>query len=430
MSFYPPSRRAFLLGSTATVALPWLESWGASKRSLRAQVAGSGEPTLADRLVCVSPLLGLHPHQFFPGVQDPVLRRPLVEAGLEGQFTTISGLDHKGALAGAHGLAHALYTGTASPSISLDQLAAPRLGAVTRYESLQVTAGDSQQRPTLSFTKAGVALPAISRPSELFVKLFGAGEQGKQREASRLDSGTSLLDELVGQARSVRARVDAADRDRLEEYLESVRSVEQRLARRREWVNRERPEPPDGFALPDTESTDGSMLLENADLVWDLLTLALQNDTTRVVSFSIPMTLRALKIGDRFTSSGYHNLTHHGNDPARIAELLQVESRHMRGAARLMRALASTPLGEGRTLLDSTVVLFGSAVGDASTHVRRNFPLLVAGGGFRHRGHLACAGVEAPNEMACDLFVSVLHRLGFDDESFGSSASNLDRELT
>ncbi len=127
--------------------------------------------------------------------------------------------------------------------------------------------------------------------------------------------------------------------------------------------------------------------------------------------------------------SNYHGYSHHGNDPSKIARLLEIESRHLVGAARFLKQLKETPDRDGASMLDSTITLIGSAMGDASKHTRENFPLLVCGGGFKHRRHLSCATAEAPNQMACDLYVSVLQQLGFEVDKFSTSESNLNEFL-
>ena len=311
----------------------------------------------------------------------------------------------------------------------MDQVAAPALGGETRYESLQLSAGESQTRPTLSFSRAGMPMPAIVDPAELFAKLFGAGPAARDRQDYLLESGRSLLDDVAGDARRVAGKLGAQDRRRLDEYLTSLRGLERRLDRRREWLERGYPEPPSGMVPPQRGATEGARLLETEDSMWDLMALALQTDATRVLSLSIPITFHALRLDGELMDTGYHSLSHHGGDPARIEDLLKIEERHLRGAARFLATLARTPDPDGGSLLDSTVVLIGSGMGDAATHRRRNLPLLVAGGGFRHRGHLSCATDALPNVRACDLFVTVLRRLGIDAPSFSSSAGDLDGEL-
>ncbi len=381
------------------------------------------------RLICVGALLGFYKPEFFPTGGPPMLIEPLLEAGLAGRFTTISGLDHKGPLARGHDYVHTFFTGSITPAISLDQFVAPVLGASTRYESLQICAGESHSMPSLSFSAGGLAMPPVIRPSVLFGQIFGAGSASKAQQSYLIDSGRSLLDGLCAEARSMQLQASAADQARLEHYLTSIRELEARLQRRGDWLERAYPTPPADLVLPELDVVDGSMLLENEDLMWDLCTLAIQNDTTRVISFTIPITFRTLLLEGQLMQQGYHALSHHGQDPDKIAGLLAIERRHMRGFARFLSALEATPDGDAGSLLDSSIVILGSAMGDASTHTRRNYPLLVAGGGLRHRGHLDCETASVKREMACDLYVTVLERLGFESEQFGSSLSNLNAEL-
>lgn len=421
----PIDRRRFLRGATAALALPLLPSLaGATARS------AAGGPAPAKRLVCVSSMLGFHPPAFFANGADPRLLRPLDEAGLGAHFTTISGLDHKGPLGNGHGFVHTLYTGTLGKGISLDQYVAPRLGRATRYESLQLCAGESKARPSLSFTARGDPMPTILDPAVLYGKIFGAGTASLEEQTYLIDSGRSLLDGLVSEAKALRRDLDAADADKFDEYLASLRDMERDLARRREWARRPYPTPPAHLPAPARLRVDGSMLLVNADMMWGLMALALQNDSTRVISFAIPVTVRALLFDGEMMESGYHTLTHHGHDPETLELLLRIEERHLRGAARFLEVLKRTPDVDGGSLLDSTVMILGSAMGDASTHVRRNYPLLVAGGGFKHRRHLACEDAPGRPEMACDLYVSVLQRLGFEVDAFSSSESDLNGHLT
>jgi Protein of unknown function (DUF1552) len=418
-------RRQFLRGASCALALPFLPSI-----ALAATRAGDTRPAPAKRLVCVGALLGFHPPSFFANGASPRLLRPFDEAGLGSDFTTVSGLDHKGPTGNGHGFVHTLFTGTTGAEISLDQYVAPALGKSTRYQSLQLCAGEPKSRPSLSFTARGAPMPAILDPAVLYARIFGVGALSLEQQTYLIESGRSLLDGLVEEAKALRRRMDTADADTFEEYLESLRDVERDLAVRREWIDRPYPTPPADLPAPGNPRVDGTMLLVNEDLMWDLMALALKNDSTRVISFAIPVTVRALLLDDALMSAGYHTLTHHGNDPDTIEALLRIEEWHMRGAARFLKALKDTPDAEGGTLLDSTVTIIGSAIGDAATHVRTNYPLLVAGGGFAHRRHLACEEASGGHEMACDLYVSVLQRLGFEDDRFSTSTSNLNEHLT
>ena len=418
-------RRQFLRSTACTLALPLLPSLPGG---LRAASAAQARPK---RLVCVGTQLGFYKPEFFADGRVPRLLEPLANAGLGGDFTTISGLDHKGPTGNGHELVYTLYTGHVVRSISLDQYVAPTLGADTRYESLQLCCGEAQQTASLAFTASGVPLPAILRPSVLYAKVFGVGAAELERQTYLLESGRSLLDELRGEARSVSAKANADDRRKLDEYFSSIRGVEGKLARRRDWIDKPFPEPPAGLELPAEENVDGSFLLDNEDLMWDLAALALQNDSTRVISMTIPITDQTLFVDGKFMKESYHRLSHHGNTPEKIEGLLAIEQRHMQGAARFLETLKETEEPGGGSMLDSTVTLIGSAMGDAAAHRRTNYPLLVAGGGFRHKRHIACGEDGQPlNEMACDLYVSVLQQLGFEAERFSTSQSDLNSVLT
>lgn len=419
-----PDRRQFLKGSSYALALPLLPSLPGAPRP-EDPVPGAK----AKRLVCVGTQLGFYKPEFFAVGETPRLMRPLQDAGLGEAFTTVSGLDHKGPTGNGHQLVYTLYTGHVVPSVSLDQFVAPTLGRSTRYESLQLCCGEAQQKASLAFTSSGVPLPVILRPSALYALVFGAGSVELRRQTYLIDSGRSLLDELGGAARTASRQANAGDRRRLDEYLTSIRAVEGRLKRRRDWLNEPYPQPPADLKLPVEENTDGSFLLDNEDLMWDLMALAIQNDSTRVISLTIPITDRALFVDERFMPEGYHRLSHHGKKQEKIEGLLTIEERHMRGAARFLKALHDTPDSDGGTLLDSTITLIGSAMGDAAAHRRTNYPLLVAGGRFKHRRHISCGEGAVRNKMACDLYVTALRQLGFEADEFSTSESDLDSVL-
>lgn len=418
-------RRQFLKGSSYALALPVLPSLPGAVRADPSEAKAK-----ANRLVCVGTQLGFYKPEFFAEEGTPRLIQPLDDAGLADRFTTISGLDHKGPTGNGHQLVYTLYTGHVVPSVSLDQFVAPTLGQHTRYESLQLCCGEAQQKASLSFTRSGVPLPVTLRPSALYARVFGAGSVELERQTYLIESGRSLLDDLTGEAKLASARAGAEDRRRLDEYFGSIRAVEDKLARRRDWLDKPFPEAPGDLELPVEENTDGSFLLDNEDLMWDLMALAIKNDSTRVISMTIPITDRVLIVDGSFMPEGYHRLSHHGNNQGKIDGLLTIEERHMLGAARFLKALAEAPDERGGTLLDSTITLIGSAMGDAAAHRRTNYPLLVAGGGFRHKRHVSCGQGGVPNTMACDLYVTVLQQLGFDVGKFSTSASDLNGVLT
>lgn len=411
------NRRKLLQG---VLALPALASLAGARPAARAP----------QRLICVGTQLGWHKPDFFASNPDARLIKPLDEAGLGDQFTTISGLDHKGPTGNGHALVYTLFTGQVVGSVSLDQLVAPQLGAETRYESLQLSAGELRNNHPMSLNKNGIPLPPIIRPSVMFAKIFGGKATDLERQRYLLESGRSILDQSRGEAKRLSQRIDQSDRDKLDEYFTSIRDVERQLARRRDWLDKPfAPLDPD-FSLPPEENVAESMMLQNEDLMWDLMTLAIKNDSCRIFSLTIPLGGAPLMLGDELMGASYHGYSHHGNRKDKIAKLVAIEAAHMTGAARFMKALKETSDVDGGNMLDNTTLLIGSAMADASKHRRVDYPLMIAGGGYRHRRHVSCGAEEDyKNEMACDLYVTVLQKLGFERDTFASSRSNLNGAL-
>lgn len=410
-------RRHFLGG---TLAVPFLASLGHAAETKRTP----------QRIVCVGTQLGWHKPEFFANNADARLIKPFDRAGLGDQFTTISGLDHKGPTGNGHALVYTLFTGQVPGSISLDQLVSPKLGADTRYESLQLSAGEIRNNAPMSLNANGIPLPPIIRPSVVFAKVFGGKAADLKRQSYILESGRSLLDEVSDDARRLNAKISGEDQAKLDEYFSSVRAVEKKLARRRDWLDKPFARKPPTFSLPPEENVAESMLLVNEDLMWDLMALAIKNDACRVFSLTIPLGGDVLMLGDSMMKASYHNLSHHGNRKNKIDDLVAIEAAHMSGAVRFMKALKETRDVDGGNMLENTTLLIGSAMADASKHRRVDYPLMIAGGGYRHQRHISCgAESEHKNEMACDLYVTVLQKLGFEMDSFSSSQSNLNGAL-
>lgn len=418
------NRRSFLRFASramaGAIALPTLPS------------LGKGVQTKAPkRLICVGTQLGWYKPAFFANNNDDGrLLRPFDALGVGDQLTTISGLDHKGPTGNGHALVYTLFTGQVTRSISLDQYVATKLGADTRYESIQLCAGEQRFNAPMSLNKSGIPLPPIIRPSVLFSKVFGADAASMERQQYLLESGRSLLDEVTGDAKRLNARIDYEDQAKLDEYLTSVRDVEKKLARRRDWLDKPFAPLDPNFSLPADENIAHSMMIQNEDLMWDLMALSIKNDACRVFSLTIPLADGALMLNGNLMSSGYHNISHHGNRTEKVDKLVAIESAHMAGAAKLMKALKDTTDVDGGSVLDNTTLLIGSAMADASKHRRVDFPLMIAGGGYKHQRHLACGeDLKHKNEMACDLYVTVLQKLGFETDRFATSQSDLNAAL-
>jgi hypothetical protein len=410
-------RRNFLRTAGVSLALPWLEAF-APPRALAADT----KPRR--RMVCINTPLGLHPPFFFPqkaGKEYELTPYLEVLKDFRNDFTVMSGLSHPD-VGSSHDSNFSFLTGAPHPerragfrnSISLDQLAAEHLRGATRFASLPLTC----EGFTLSWTRSGAPVPAQSWPSSVFTALFLEGRPDEvQAQARRLRDGQSILDTVRDQAKKMQADLGANDRDKLDEYFTSVRELEQRLAQAEEWAKKPKPKVD---AKPPQNITNGADLVGKSRLWFDLIHLALQTDSTRLVTLQLLGTSAVPPV--QGVTFGHHDLSHHGKDPAKIAQLKKVEVEKMITFRDFLKKLKETT-EEGVSLLDRTMVFFSSNLGDASTHSSKNMPILLAGGGFKHGQHLAFDPKNPP--PLCNLYVSMLQRLGIEVDRFGSSTGTL-----
>jgi hypothetical protein len=271
---------------------------------------------------------------------------------------------------------------------------------------------------SLSWTRSGAVVPAHSWPSGVFAALFLEGRPDEvQAQARRLRDGQSILDAVRDQARKMQPALGANDRDKLDEYFTSVRELEQRLAQSEEWSKKPKPKVD---AKPPQNIQNGADLIGKTRLWFDLVHLALQTDSTRLVTLQLLGTSSVPPV--QGVSYGHHDLSHHGQDPTKIAQLKIVELEKMKTFRDFLAKLKQTK-EEGDSLLDRTMVFFSSNLGNASTHAVKNMPVVLAGGGFKHGQHLAF-DVKGPPPL-CNLYVSMLQRLGIDADKFSSSTGTL-----
>lgn len=419
-----PTRRAVLRAAGAGVALPWLDCL--QPRSLRS--ARAAEPAVpARRLMVVHLESGLMPQFYFPVRGKPAASSPYLAllSDHRDRFTSFAGMSHPNLGAG-HEVTNSFLTGAPNANSkhfrntqSLDQYAADRLGHQTRFPSLTLSVQNSGPlTDILSVSKNGVPIPSETSPRQLYKNLFVAGTaEDKADSLRRLDAGRSVLDLVVDQAAKVATNGSQRDRDRIEQYFTSVRELEQRLVRAREWESRPKPV----VADPEPNDIDDkTKLAERSQLMFDIMRLAAQTDSTRfmtcfISSFHIVPTIPGVR-------NETHTLTHHGNEPEKIAELRKIEEAQLVAFEYLLRSLRQVDEGDG-SLLDHTAILFGSGLGSANSHSSTNLPLLLAGGGFRHPGHLEFD--EQRNEPLCNLFVTMLQWLGVETDSFSTSTGSL-----
>jgi hypothetical protein len=431
---HPPlNRRTFLRTSGIMLALPFLES-------MTRAVAAAAPPAPPRRLVLLGTPFGFDPVSFLPrrdGRDYPL--SPHLEHLREHRddFTLITGVSHPHC-SGAHETERVLLTGTPMEgsaslhnTISLDQEFAGKLRGQTRYDSLVLsTGGPTSHSPSLAYTPNGVPIPAIDSPAEIFARLFLSTTPAQAAaEMDHISEGRSMLDFVGDQAKRLSRRVSSHDRARLDEYFDSVRDVERQLQMSREWVNRPKPRP---IGQPPVDITGPGQQPGKLQLMCDIIHLALVTDSTRAISLR--------------TFAEHHNLTHHGQEPEKLAALRRVEVELLTVFNGLLTKLKSSQEGAGQALLANTMVLLTSNMRDGNSHRNYDMPAILAGGGFKHGRHLAfnprlletldaeeakrpennkppVMGVnQAP---LCNLYVSLLQRGGLETERFGSSTGTL-----
>lgn len=415
-------RRCVLKSAGLSLALPLLESMpSTAEAGTVAHSAADSAP--AKRLICVGSNLGLHRKALYPKTtgkdyEITPLLKPLEDHKAE--FTLFSGLDHRAG--NGHGNWDNYLCGKEVGQVSLDQIAAQHIGRNTRYESLQLCSGDIP-RQKMVYSKGGVPLPMINRPSVVYGKMFASAED-QARTEYLLKSGRSALDKLRGDAKSLQQKVSSTDKQKLSEYFSSLRELEQRMGRQLNHLATDAPTV--DYELPAYDPIAPTMMLECERIMFDLMALALQTDSTRVATMFIAGLGQVFTLDGVTMRAGYHALSHHGNDPDLIRDLIRVESEHMKCLSRFLTQLKQKTDAEGRPLLDTTLVMFGTGMGDASRHSNRDLPTILAGGGFKHGQHIAGDPSAEDSPLLGDVFISMLQQLGVETNTFSNAKRGID----
>jgi hypothetical protein len=415
MPHRPMNRRTFLRSAGVCVGLPLLDAMlpiGLGQE----QRAATARPR---RMVLIGRPLGLHTPFLFPDQPGPDYAHSRYTRILDAhrrQLTVFSGMSHRGYPDGHH-TDVALMTGAPPDgirlndvrnTISLDQEAASHIGSQTRFASL-VLGGT-----IYSWNRRGVRVPSSHWASGVFRQLFIQGTPEEvAREVRRLRDGRSILDNLRAQARTMNTRLGPADRQRLDLLLTSIREAEQRLQQDEAWVHR--PKPQVNAPVPGNEAHQPGQLIARSRQWFDLIHLALQTDSTRIISLSIDSQEQPVIDG---VTIGHHDASHHGQDPEKVEQLARIEEAELRVFSDFLTRLKNSNEA-GETLLDRTMVFHTSNLGNGSGHSSSNLPILLAGGGLRHQGHVAFD--RSNNTPLSNLFVRMLHQMGIEARSFGSS---------
>lgn len=438
-------RRDFLRGSGVALSLPWLEAMSPASKSIAS--AGEAAPgEIPKRALFAFWGLGLNGRDYTPTAAGrdyeatPILK-PIDKH--RDDYTVLTGL--KLNYSGGHGGDRTFLTGNCTHKadsklhVSVDQQLAEHLGNVTRFKSLVLgiqrgTGFGNAQDNTLSWSPSGTPLPAENRPDVLFDQLFRkeTPEQLAQREQG-YKLRASILDSVGDSAARLKDRVGADDRRKLDEYFTSIREIERRMAGEKEWLHREKPQVDREGGVPKIEppTSKTSDYRTYQRLMYDVITLALQTDSTRVISY-----MARKDLGDGTGSYGflgnpydYHTLTHHGEDPERLKWLTQVDIWHMEDWCYFLDKLRSVREGTG-TLLDYLLLARGSSGGTVNAHNNTMLPTILHGGsriGVKHQGHLIVSEKSLGN-----LWRTMIHWMGMPlpDQFMGGESDGRIEALT
>ena len=409
----------------------FLQGFGGSLLALPLLEANSASGTFASpkRITATGIFYGFVPQNFHPqqtgrNFQSPLLLKPLESH--RNDYSVFSGLDHN--LSGGHnatkfflsGIPTNQSKGFAEANISIDQKAANFVGGETRYSSLSLDS-DRGNEHTLSWTRNGNNVQPIRSLEKLYRMLFRKENLQTRNQAERqLEDRKSILDLAKFQADQFKKGLGQSDADKLDQYFTSVREFERRIEQSSLWLDKEKPKT--DYALP--RGADSLTLKERTPLFYDLMTLALQTDSTRVISLAFT-NLGKENGGLSGVNQGYHTLSHHGQVQATIDELSIIESFHVAQFSRFLGKLKQVVEPNGKSLLDSTMTLLGSGMSNANSHSNRDLPVLLAGGGFKHGQHLHFARSGKQSTPLCNLYLSMLQNFGLEVDHFNTSSGTL-----
>lgn len=416
------NRRQFVMRSmTGSLAIPFLPSLLTSTLRGQQLLPATSAGVQSRRFVAVGNLLGFQLKHFFPDTTEKKFdQTPLLKTLAENrdQLTVYRGLDH--GLRGGHFAVHSFLSGVLhhesknrkDGNVTIDQYLANKIGRHTRFPSLTVgSEGGIHGGCQLSWTQSGIRVPPITGPAELFDRLFAVeSKQTRERKIKENALQSSILDSMTEEARSLAKQVNQEDKSKLDEYFSSIRDVEKRLELRKRWADQ--PKPPAPFERPANQNT-----VEDLPLLYELIALALQTDSTRIATLEIGGSFLPQHLG---INNSYHSLSHHGNDKKSIDKLVKLESYQLKHFGKFLTRLAGMQDGE-QSLLDSTAVLFGSGMGNANSHTNTDLPIIMAGGGYGSGKFKQVKSKGLGKVPLCNLLLDIAHKTGVEAKSFGTS---------
>ena len=427
MKTRPLPRRTVLRGGAGiALSLPWLEA-----------MAENGESRPC-RMATVYVPIGKNLGEWIPKQtgKNYELSATLKElADLREDFTVLSGLCHPRVWGGHRVEGPSFLTGadilSGTPgadfknTVSMDQIAAERIGSQTRFPSLELIkrSGSNGSQSMLAWNREGVPLVGEHNPLAVFKRLFiNETENEKGAFADLVRRRKSVLDAIRGDYRRLESKVGKRDREILDQFATSVREVEIRIQRDEEWSQKPKPEID---AEPPEDIPDGGIRDRGAHMraMFDVMTLAFQTDSTRIITYGVKDS--GVPITEAGVNEAHHGLSHHGKNAEKLTKLAKIDRFHVKQFGYFLQKLKETPDAGGGNLLDNSAILYGSGLGDGSAHSHKNLPLLLAGharGNLTQGRHLAFPDDPPP---LTNLFVSLFELMNIPVESFGDSSGRL-----
>ncbi len=423
----PISRRHFLRGTGVALGLPLLDAMMPTLgRAAEPGAAVEGKPR---RMFAVCNNLGLLERHYAPqGSGKDYVASEYLQLLQEhrNDFTVFAGTHHP-LVDGAHKSDQCFLTAAPHPgagsfrnTISLDQLMAEKIGTLTRFPSITLGVNTRETR-SCSYTGNGVTIPPQEKAAEVFKQLFLQGSPAQiEAEVRKLDSGRSVLDAVAEQAKRFEQKGSRRDQERLDQYFTSVRTLEKQMQVSRGWEYK--PKPVVNKPVP-IDPANPAQYMDKLNVLYRLAQLAFETDSTRAITLFIDSAgSPVLDVQGATITESYHNLSHHGQEPDRMGQLKAIEMWHMKLLAQLYTDFKAVREQED-SLLDRTMLLYGSNFGNSNTHETTNLPVILAGGGFRHGQVIAFDRYR--NVPLSNLFVTMLHRMGIKEDKFGSSTGTM-----
>ena len=433
------SRRTILRGFGATIALPLLDAMVPAFAA-----AGTAAAKPVRRFGAVYVPMGMNMRQWTPAAEGPLQLQPIMGpvARFKDQLLVVSGLDSKegdGTDSGPHPRCQTSWlTGARAKrtegadiyaGVSMDQIIAKEFGHETQLASLELGIESNDllgvcnigyscaYNNTCSWRAPTIPLPMENNPRAVFERLFGASDStDPQARLADIQKNRSILDSVTQKVSFLQRGLSSGDRARVGEYLEAVRDIERRIQKAEEQVGQELPVVQQPIGIPATYE-------EHAKLMFDLMAIAYQSDLTRVSTYMLGREASVRSYSEIGVPDSHHPLSHHANDPEKLAKIAKINIFHMQMFAYFLDKLKATPDGDG-SLLDHTLLMYGSGMSDSNIHYTRNVPTLIVTGrntfnitGGRH--------VQYSEKPLSNLQLTLMEKLGLQVAKFGDSTGEL-----